>query len=126
MINKLENQNGNHNHDHESNHGNNHEHHGANHGNDHNGEHGHEHEGGHGHEYHIRINNRPFVVKGPKITFEEVVRLAGQEISTDPNLILTVTYEHGPDNQPEGTLILGQSVRVKEGMMFYVKVTNNS
>jgi len=77
-------------------------------------------------EYKIYVNTRERLYTGRDISFEEVVKLAFNEISNDPNTVYTVTYERGQGNKPEGTMIKGQSVHVKEEMIFYVTATNRS
>ena len=87
----------------------------------------------HGHHLHYRhrgviliVNTREKKWEKPIITFEEVVTLAFGTYSQDPNVIYTVTYSHGPKPKHEGTLVRGQSVKVKNGMVFNVSQTNKS
>jgi hypothetical protein len=72
----------------------------------------------------IIVNSRPHEIeKGDDISFEELVQIAfpgeGGENST-----FTVTYRRGPGK--DGTLAAGQSVKVKDGMVFNVDLTNRS
>ncbi|MGN4935048.1 multiubiquitin domain-containing protein [Aeromonas veronii] len=81
---------------------------------------------GNGHEnkpVNIIVNARPRKVDGDQISYEEVVELAfpGQ---VDPNIVYTVTYV-GPQT-PDGTLVEGQSVAIRNGMKFDVNKTNRS
>jgi len=71
----------------------------------------------------IIINARPNKVEGERISYEEILELAfpGQ---VDPNVIYTVTYV-GPQT-PDGTLVPGQSVAIRNGMKFDVNKTNRS
>lgn len=71
----------------------------------------------------IIVNARPKKVEGNQISYEEVVELAfpGQ---VDPEIVYTVTYV-GPQT-PDGTLVAGQSVSIRNGMKFDVNKTNRS
>jgi Multiubiquitin len=40
--------------------------------------------------------------------------------------MFTVTYRRGEGNKPEGTLVEGETVKVKEGMIFNVTATDKS
>lgn len=82
--------------------------------------------GGQGHkEVTIIVNGREKQVAKDDISFAEVVALA---FDTPPSndTLYTVTYKRGHGNKPEGTLVEGQSVKVKEGMIFNVTATNKS
>jgi hypothetical protein len=74
----------------------------------------------------IIVNGRPKVVEKTKISFEEVVRLAFPNPHTGPDYEYTVSYSRGPEPKKEGTLTAGQTVNVKEGMVFDVTETNKS
>lgn len=81
---------------------------------------------GHGHENkpkNIIVNARPKKFDGDRITYSEVVQLAFTG-SVDPNIVYTVTYV-GPQI-PDGTLVEGQSVVIRNGMKFDVNKTNRS
>jgi len=83
---------------------------------------------GHSHEkeYKIIVNGREKVFSEKKISFDEVVILAFGSVSTDPNVVYTITYKRGQGNKPEGTMVKGDEVTVKEGMIFNVTATNKS
>jgi hypothetical protein len=72
----------------------------------------------------IVINGRPREVNGQKISYSEVVRIAFPDDPTNENLEYTVAYAnpHGKD----GTLVNGQDIHIKEGMIFNVSKTNRS
>jgi hypothetical protein len=74
----------------------------------------------------IIVNGRPKVVEDKRLSFEEVVRLAFPDAVFGPDFEYTVTYTKGPFDNHEGTLIPGQAVKVKEGMIFNVTQTNKS
>lgn len=82
----------------------------------------------HGHPKHttIIVNGRPKEVEKTELSFEEVVRLAFANATFGPDFEYTVTYSKGHDSRKEGTLTAGQTVKVKEGMIFNVTETNKS
>ncbi len=82
---------------------------------------------GHGHdkEYTIIVNTREKVVTEKELSFSDIVALAYETPPTGPNTILTVTYRRGHGNQ-DGTLIEGQSVKIKDRMVFNVSATDKS
>ena len=55
-----------------------------------------------------------------EITYEEVVTLEEPGYANNPNITYSVTYKRGQGNKPEGTLVAGASVKVKDGMRFSV------
>ena len=72
----------------------------------------------------IIINGRQFEVTGNRISYSEVVQLAFPNDQPSDTIEYTVAYAnpHGKD----GTLVEGQSVHIKEGMIFNVTKTNRS
>ena len=60
------------------------------------------------------------------LTFEEVIALAFENPPTGDGIQYTVQYTRGHGNKPAGTLVEGQSVKIKEGMEFDVTSTNRS
>lgn len=74
----------------------------------------------------IIVNGRPRQVEKTVITFDEVVKLAFETPPYGPNTLFTVTYKRGHGNKPEGTLVMGDSAKVKDGMIFNVSVTDKS
>ncbi len=60
------------------------------------------------------------------IAFEEVVALEFPNYLQNPNITYSVTYERGQGKKPEGVLVKGASVKVKEGMVFHVSETGQS
>lgn len=81
---------------------------------------------GHNKEYNIVVNGRQSNFKGDEITFKEVIEIAFGSISDDPRTVYTVTYKRGEGNKPEGAMVKGDVVRVKEGMIFNASATNQS
>lgn len=77
-------------------------------------------------EFTIILNGRKKVVHRKTLTFNEIVALAFDPIPVGPNIMFTITYRHGPHANPEGTLIEGGSVEIKDGMIFNVTATDKS
>jgi hypothetical protein len=77
-------------------------------------------------EFTIQVNARDKVWTEKKISFDEVIILAFEVISTDPNVSYSVTYKKGDNNKPEGIMVKGDEVKVKDGMRFNVTETNRS
>jgi hypothetical protein len=75
--------------------------------------------------YEVIVNARKKEVTTHYLTFDEVVKLA-DEPPPAPTTVYTITYRKGPHENPEGDLLQGQKVRVKNGMVFNVKRTDKS
>jgi len=71
----------------------------------------------------IIVNARPKEWNKEEISYEEVIALAFGSYSDDPNIVYSVSYKKGNES---GSLVKGESVRVKNGMIFNVKQTNKS
>jgi hypothetical protein len=54
------------------------------------------------------------------------VSLAFPAGTSGANTIYTITYRRGHGQKPEGTLVDGQSVKLKDGMIFNVTPTDKS
>ncbi|MEE1899562.1 multiubiquitin domain-containing protein [Flavobacterium rakeshii] len=61
-----------------------------------------------------------------KISFEEVVVLEYGSVSNDPNVIYTIDYVKGVPSKPNGTMVKGEVISVKNKMIFNVTQTNRS
>lgn len=81
-------------------------------------------EQGHNKEFSIVVNGRENIVSKKEMSFVEIVALAN--LPSGPNTIYTVTYRRGEGNKPAGTLVEGESVKIKEGMIFNVTATDKS
>ncbi len=77
-------------------------------------------------EFIILVNAREKVWAEKEITYDEVIILAFDSVSSDPNVSYSVTYKKGDHEKPEGIMVKGDDVRVKEGMRFNVTQTNRS
>jgi hypothetical protein len=75
----------------------------------------------------IVVNGREKEVGERELTFTELVGLAFNGMpATGNNTIYTITYRRGDGSKPEGTLVEGESVKVKDGMIFNVTATDKS
>ena len=74
----------------------------------------------------IVVNGRQKTVAEKELSFARVVGLAFENPPSGPNILFTVTFRRGEGNKPEGTLVEGDTVRVKEGMIFNVTATDKS
>ena len=71
----------------------------------------------------IIVNTKPFAWAEKKITFEQVVEIASPGQPYDPQgTLVEYSRGHGPDH----SLRSGQSVQVKDGMVFDVEPVNRS
>ena len=96
-------------------------------------EHGHQGHGGEGHGHPdpevrvtVIVNGRPKHVTTSTLFFDQVVRLAFDPVPSGPNILFTISYENGPHANPEGSLMEGGSVEIKNGMIFNVTATDKS
>lgn len=74
----------------------------------------------------IHVNGRAKTVEKDELTFLEVVHLAFEDAAPSETRVYTVTFKRGTGNKPEGSLADGETVRVKEGMVFNVTATDKS
>ena len=81
----------------------------------------------HGHEktFTIIVNGQQKQFEGESISFAQAVQIAA--LGPDgPTIVFTVTYKRGEGQKPEGTMVQGDTVKVKEGMVFNVTRTDKS
>lgn len=74
----------------------------------------------------IIVNASPFNVEKDEMSYDEIVTLAFPDFPQHPERTYSVTYEKGNGNKPAGILSPGGIVKVKDGMVFYVKHTGQS
>lgn len=72
----------------------------------------------------VNLEAKPWNEK--TITFEQVVELAYGSYNNNEDKGYTVTYDRGPHQNPEGTMVKGERVFVKDKMIFNVKQTGKS
>jgi|SRR5579871_2815575 len=76
--------------------------------------------------YHIIVNGRKKEVSIKTLTFTQVVALAFNAVPSGPNVQISVTYRKGPKKNHDGTMTEGETVRIKDGMIFDVTETTKS
>ena len=76
-------------------------------------------------KYEIIVNARPKPWSEDTISYTQVVDLAFPPPYKQTE-IFTVQYSHGPKENRQGTLVEGQKVQVKGGMVFVVTRTDKS
>ena len=74
----------------------------------------------------IIVNGREKTISSRKLSFSEIVALAFDNPPNNPNTIFTITYRRGFGNKPEGSLVEGEKIKVKKGMIFNVTATDKS
>jgi hypothetical protein len=74
----------------------------------------------------IVINGRSKTVSARELSFDQLVGLAFDPVPVGENIIFTITYRRGEGNKPEGSLVQGEKVKIKDGMIFNVKYTDKS
>jgi hypothetical protein len=73
----------------------------------------------------IYINGTPRNVSKQRLSFSEIVELAFPGTPSS-STIYTVVYKHGPEESPQGSLVEGQIVTIKNRMIFNVTQTDKS
>ncbi len=74
----------------------------------------------------IVVEGTPHEWPKEEITYAEIVTLEVPDYAQHPEITYSVSYKRGHGNKPEGILVPGASVKVKEGMVFYVSETGQS
>jgi hypothetical protein len=74
----------------------------------------------------IVVNGTPHSWPKDEITYAEVVTLEVPNYAQHPEITYSVKYKNGHGNKPEGVLAPGQSVKVKDRMIFNVSETGQS
>lgn len=75
-------------------------------------------------DYKIFVNTRENIWLHDEINFDEVVVLAFGLVQNTNSY--SMTYKKGHGNKAEGILVKGDSVNVKDGMLFNVTQTSRS
>jgi Multiubiquitin len=73
--------------------------------------------------FHIFVNGQKKTVTNKILSYADVVAIA---FTPQPEFKYTITYRKGPRSNRKGTLDEGQSVKIKNGMVFDVTQTNRS
>ena len=74
----------------------------------------------------IIVNAEQHHVDKKRVSFEQIVKLGFPTPPPFKIVLFTVTYYNGPKANPEGILTAGQTVKVKNEMVFNVKATDRS
>lgn len=74
--------------------------------------------------YTIMVNGRPREVTDHRLSYLQVVQLAYPGEQPTDTIVFTVTYSH-PQGR-DGSLVAGQEVTIKDGMIFNVRKTDQS
>lgn len=74
----------------------------------------------------IIVNARQKTVTEKELSFSQVVALAFDDPPTGENIVFTITYRRGEGHKPDGTLVEGETVKIKDGMIFNVTATDKS
>lgn len=77
-------------------------------------------------EYEIIVNGRPKVVLLKELSFFDIVKLAFGEIICDGRKIYTMTFKKGYNTRPEGSMVEGDVIKIKKGVIFNVSATDKS
>jgi len=77
-------------------------------------------------EFAIIVNAREMQWLQKRISFEQIVVLAFGLVENNNIISYTATYAKGDNIKPEGILVHGDDVKVKNGMRFKVTQTSRS
>ena len=72
------------------------------------------------------MNGTPKRTDLESLNFDQVVAFAFPDPPTGQYICFTITYRGAGGRKPEGSLIGGGSVKIKEGTVFNVTVTDKS
>lgn len=78
------------------------------------------------HDNTIIVNGREKQWFSKKISYSQVIVLAFGFAENNANTSYTVTFKRGDNNKPEGIMVEGVEIAVKEAMRFNVTLTNRS
>lgn len=78
------------------------------------------------HEITLIVNARPKPWSEQHITFREVIVLQYGQFETNPAIAYTVGYSNGPKQNPSGSMVDGDKVKVQDRMNFNVTRTDKS
>ncbi len=82
----------------------------------------------HGHEktFTIIVNGRKKEVATKELSYADIVNLANDTTPpTGPNIVITITFKKG-EGDKQGTLLPGDTIKIKDGMIFNVTATDKS
>lgn len=73
----------------------------------------------------IIVNGREKETDLKRISYQEVIEMAFNEFINNPDVVYTVTYSNAHGNS-KGSLVQGDTIKVKQGMVFNVSRTDRS
>jgi hypothetical protein len=76
--------------------------------------------------FHIVVNGQAKTTASEVLTFAQVVAFDFPNTTQDANTIFTVTYKNADSQPPQGTLVVGESIKIKNGTIFNVTQTTRS
>ncbi|EWH06180.1 hypothetical protein AT00_09205 [Pseudoalteromonas lipolytica SCSIO 04301] len=76
-------------------------------------------------EFVVIVNGRPKTVTEKFLSFVDVVKLAFGDFVDNSSRIYTMTFKKGVDKR-EGSMVMGDEVRIKSGVIFNVTATDKS
>jgi len=74
----------------------------------------------------IIVNGQRKEVTETRLSYDQVAKLAFPVPPPGQNIAYLIGYRHGPPANPKGSLLEGESVRIKDGMIFDVTPTDRS
>lgn len=74
----------------------------------------------------IYVNGREYNWSEKEISFVQVIKLFFGTFDNSPGAAYTVAFKRGQGNKPEGILNFGESVKVKDKMIFNATRTDKS
>jgi len=74
----------------------------------------------------IIVNATKHTVASKEITFEEVVNLGYPGGASDSSRSFSVTYRKSEESKHDGTMVEGDTVKIKDGTVFNVTPTTKS
>ena len=74
----------------------------------------------------IIINGTPVTVTEKWLSYAQIVELAYGHPPEGGNIVYSITYERGHGDKPEGSLVEGDTLKVKEGMLINVTRSDKS
>ncbi len=76
--------------------------------------------------FHIIVNAREKEVRQEVLSFDEITKIAFPTPDGISNPIFTVSFKNADQKPSEGTLVAGESVKIKNGTIFNVTRTGQS
>jgi hypothetical protein len=74
----------------------------------------------------IIVNTREKQVQKGDYSFAQIAALGFDTPPTGANVEFTITFRRGNGDKPEGSLIDGDTIKLKDGMIFNVRATDKS